>query len=134
MQGEQRETTVTTVEWVLPSPANWAELGRVFACVTQAIGGHRGDDAVWMKAWDDELIVYYDKKLEQAKTPGGPKTATDIAAELDIANGLLRDVLAAAPLHGSRICAHCCDDGSDCLGCQIERHLRGTGSPEGTDE
>lgn len=63
---ERREVTTTYVEYVLPSPANWAEIGKATAAVNQELGEERArwDDAAWFEARDDEIVIRFEKSKD----------------------------------------------------------------------
>jgi hypothetical protein len=59
----RREVTTKRVEYVLPSPTNWAEVSKAMSAVTQdlrARGVGESDDAVWVKASDDEIVFWFE--------------------------------------------------------------------------
>jgi hypothetical protein len=62
----RREVTTTTVEYFLPSPANWAEIGKATAAVQAELGedAARWDDAAWFEARDDEIVIRFEKSKE----------------------------------------------------------------------
>jgi hypothetical protein len=54
---------VTTVrkEYTLPSPTNWAEVGKVMAAIATELSGQRaGDDTVRVEARDDEIAFWFE--------------------------------------------------------------------------
>jgi len=58
----RREVTTVTVEYVLPSPVNWAEVRKALASVERELGEDaRWDDAAWVEARDDEIVIRYPK-------------------------------------------------------------------------
>lgn len=59
----RREVNTTRVEFVLHSPANWAEVSKAFAAVHQELGDDRArwDDAAFVEARDDEVVVWFEK-------------------------------------------------------------------------
>jgi len=65
-QYEQRVKTLTIHEYVLPNPANHAEVGKAFSGAYQdykdAMGRGVSDDAVWITHADDEIIIYWEEK------------------------------------------------------------------------
>jgi hypothetical protein len=65
----RREVVTTRVEYVLNSPANWAEVSKAFAAVHRELGEDRArwDDAAWVEARDEEVVVWFEKS--KAVTP-----------------------------------------------------------------
>jgi hypothetical protein len=63
-----RTVTTTRREYVLTSPTNWAEVGKVVAALNQELGEEaaRWDDVVTVEARDDEIVFSYEK--DQAVT------------------------------------------------------------------
>jgi hypothetical protein len=62
----RREVTTTRVEYFLPSPANWAEIGKATAAINNELGDERArwDDAAWFEARDDEIVIWFKKSKE----------------------------------------------------------------------
>lgn len=60
----RRERTTVHVEYVLTSPTNWAEVGKVYAALNTELGEERArwDDAVEVVAAEDEIIFRYLKE------------------------------------------------------------------------
>jgi hypothetical protein len=65
----RREVTTRRVEFVLPSPTNWAEVGKVLSAIHHELQPFDpenpreplpADDAVQVKAWDDEIVFWYE--------------------------------------------------------------------------
>lgn len=57
-----RTKTLVTREVVLPSPTNWAEVSKAFAYCQQELtrlGKSQADDQVQVKAWDDEIVIWF---------------------------------------------------------------------------
>lgn len=54
----RRVVTTRHVEYYLPSPTNWAEVGKVFAAMRNELGEEaaRWDDAVLIEANDEEIV------------------------------------------------------------------------------
>lgn len=63
---ERREVTTTHVEYVLPSPACWGEIGKATAAINAELGEERAhwDDAAWFEARDDEIVIRFEKSKE----------------------------------------------------------------------
>lgn len=56
----RREITTTHVEYVLPSPTNWAE---IYTAINQELGEKaQAEDAVWVVGTDDEIIFRFEKE------------------------------------------------------------------------
>lgn len=59
--------TKTTVrhEFVLPNPANWAELSKAFSAIKHDVEAHgldsRYDDIVTIKATEEEIILFWEE-------------------------------------------------------------------------
>jgi hypothetical protein len=53
----RRVVTTTEVQYYLPKPTNWAEVGKVYAAIKQEMGEERSkwDDAVVIDADDEEI-------------------------------------------------------------------------------
>jgi len=64
----RREVTKTWVEYALPNPTNWGQIGRVIAVLNQELGEDRAqwDDAVEVLANDEEIIFRYEKEDRRA--------------------------------------------------------------------
>ena len=62
----RREVTTVHVEYVLPSPCNWAEIGKATAAINAELGEERArwDDAAWFEARDDEIVIRFEKSKE----------------------------------------------------------------------
>lgn len=60
----RREVTVTRVEYVLPNPTNWAEIGKVVAAINHSAPESitKWDDTVTVEGRDDEIILSYRKE------------------------------------------------------------------------
>ncbi|OPG13666.1 hypothetical protein [Microbispora sp. GKU 823] len=60
----RRERTKTWVEYALPNPTNWGQVGRVIAVLNQELGEDRArwDDVVEVLATDEEIIFRYEKE------------------------------------------------------------------------
>lgn len=59
----RRERSTTWVEFLLTSPTNWAEVEKVFAVIRSEIGEEaRWDNAVEVIAFDDEILIRYEKE------------------------------------------------------------------------
>lgn len=56
-----RTVTVVTREYVLPSPTNWAEVGKVMSAIRTNLGQERAcwDDTVTVEARDDEIVFSF---------------------------------------------------------------------------
>jgi hypothetical protein len=65
-QYEQRTKTINRYEYVLPNPANHAEIGKALSAAYQdyklATDRSVSDDAVWITHADDEIIIYWEEK------------------------------------------------------------------------
>jgi hypothetical protein len=64
---EKRARTVTTHEYVMPNPVNWAEYEKALGYAHQeymhANGGKSAsDDSIWVTHPDDEIIIYWEEK------------------------------------------------------------------------
>ena len=65
---ESRKVTTVRHEYVIrKESANWAEIGKAFAMAKQDMNANcpagvsvGGDDAVWVDADDDSIIVYWE--------------------------------------------------------------------------
>lgn len=65
---EPRVITTTRYEYVIrKESANWAEIGKAFAAVKQDMNvgqpagtSRGGDDAVWVDADDENIIIYWE--------------------------------------------------------------------------
>jgi hypothetical protein len=64
----RREVTTVQVEYYLPSPVNWAEVGKAFAAVKQELGeeASQWDTAAWFEARDDEIVIRFEKSKEKS--------------------------------------------------------------------
>lgn len=62
----RREVTTTYVEYVLPNPVNWAEVGKATSAINQELGEARArwDDAVHFEARDEEIVMRFKKSEE----------------------------------------------------------------------
>ncbi len=62
----RRERTTTWVEYVLPNPTNWAEVGKAIASITAELGEERArwDDVVEVIGGDEEIVFRYVKERE----------------------------------------------------------------------
>jgi hypothetical protein len=65
-QYEQRSRTTERHEYVLPNPANHAEIGKALSGAYQDYKDATGrpgvpDDAVWITHADDEIIIYWEE-------------------------------------------------------------------------
>lgn len=66
---EQRTTTTVRHEYVIPKEsANWAEVGKAFSAAKQDMNkdapqgtSFGGDDAAWVDADDDNIIIYWEE-------------------------------------------------------------------------
>lgn len=66
---EPRTTITTRHEYVIhKESANWAEVGKAFAAAKQDMNSdlpqgtsRGGDDAVWVDANDEEIIIYWEE-------------------------------------------------------------------------
>lgn len=66
---EQRTTTTTRHEYVIgKESANWAEVGKAFAACNADMNkdaptgtSYGGDDAVWVDADEDNIIIYWEE-------------------------------------------------------------------------
>lgn len=62
---EKRTTTTIRHEYIVPKPANWAEMGKAAAMAKrdmQAAGKDpQYDDAAWFDADDEHVILYWDE-------------------------------------------------------------------------
>jgi hypothetical protein len=65
---EHRTTTTVRHEYVIPKEsANWAEVGKAFSAAKQDMNkdagpgvSYSGDDAVWVDADDENIIIYWE--------------------------------------------------------------------------
>lgn len=56
----QRTRHTARVEYVLPNPTNWAEVGKVFAAIQNDLSElPTGDDTVTVQATDEEIVFSY---------------------------------------------------------------------------
>ncbi|PZG49868.1 hypothetical protein C1I98_11170 [Spongiactinospora gelatinilytica] len=56
----RRERTITHIEYALPLPTNWAEVGKVYASLNQELGERaEWDDAVEVTSDGAELVFRY---------------------------------------------------------------------------
>jgi hypothetical protein len=65
MVGTHYRETKTWQVYELPSPVNWAEIGKVISCITRELeetGVSLSDDAVWATAEDDKIMFRYEVK------------------------------------------------------------------------
>jgi hypothetical protein len=62
----RREVTTVRVEYYLPSPANWAEIGKTTSAINAELGEERArwDDAAWFEARDDEIVIWFEKSKD----------------------------------------------------------------------
>jgi hypothetical protein len=62
----RREVTTVTVEYLLPSPVNWAEVGKATAAIANELGEEAAawDTAAWFEARDDEIVIRFEKSKE----------------------------------------------------------------------
>lgn len=64
-QYEERTKTITRHEYVLPNPANHAEVGKALSGAYQdykdAMGHGISDDSVWVTHADEEIIIYWEE-------------------------------------------------------------------------
>lgn len=65
-QFEKRTRTTTRHEYVLPNPANHAEVHKALAYAYQEYAGHKNtasvsDDALWFTHTDEELTIYWEE-------------------------------------------------------------------------
>lgn len=62
----RREVVTTHVEYILPNPVNWAEVGKAIAAINNELGedAARWDDAAWFEARDDEIVIRFEKSKE----------------------------------------------------------------------
>ena len=65
-QYSRREVTTTTVEYFVPSPVNWAEVGKAMTAVRNELGEEAAqwDTAAWFEARDDEIVIHFEKSKE----------------------------------------------------------------------
>jgi len=66
-QFEKRINTTTRHEYVLPDPANHAEVHKALSYAYQEYKDNMrkaavSDDAVWITHSDDEIIIYWEEK------------------------------------------------------------------------
>jgi hypothetical protein len=65
-QYEQRARETIRHEYVLPNPANHAEIGKALSAAYQdyklATDRSVSDDAVWVTHADEEIIIYWEEK------------------------------------------------------------------------
>lgn len=62
----RRERTTVHVEYVLPNPTNWAEVGKIYTAINQELGEKaQSDDAVWVVGTDDEIIFRFEKETSR---------------------------------------------------------------------
>ncbi len=68
----RREVDTKHVEYFLPSPTNWAEVGKVVAALNRELGEARAryDDAVTVEAVGEEIVFRY--KADETITSGRP--------------------------------------------------------------
>ena len=64
-QFEKRIKSTTRHEYVLPNPANHAEIGKALGYAYQEYKDGTGkdiyDDSVWITHSDDEIIIYWEE-------------------------------------------------------------------------
>lgn len=62
----RREVTTVHVEYVLPNPCTWAEIGKATAAINAELGedAARADDAAWFEARDEEIVIRFEKSKE----------------------------------------------------------------------
>ncbi len=58
----RRTVTTTRVEYALPTPTNWAEIGKLTAAIQQEIGDEQSgsDDVVTVDAFDEVLVFSFE--------------------------------------------------------------------------
>jgi hypothetical protein len=62
----RRVVTTVTVEYFLPSPVNWGEVGKATAAIRSELGEEDAawDTAAWFEARDDEIVIRFEKSSE----------------------------------------------------------------------
>lgn len=80
-------------EYSLPSPTNWAEVGKVFAMLRNELDERKAafDDAVTVEARDGEIVFWYEQAAK-----GDPGTVTVSAVDLRAALRLADPACTAA--------------------------------------